>query len=186
MVYESTPDGPRPFAGVPLDISVDFQSWPPKSTSDTQGRYSVSGLTAQKLKVRAEKSGYSQPCRSAITLTADATLDVYLVADSTLARNGVPDSMPRAQPTLSGIAFERTAQGVEPIAGVRVIGDFSGGLGWAPSATTITDAKGRYLLCGVESDLGLELIAQREGHTPVTVPVNLRTTTELDIQLPSP
>jgi hypothetical protein len=62
--------------------------------------------------------------------------------------------VPVIQPTLSGTVFERTAQGVRPVPDIKLTGDFSAGLGWGPSATTVTDANGRYLLCGVDGVLG--------------------------------
>ena len=182
-LYESTPDGRRPLAGIPLDISVDYQSWPPRTTTDAEGRYSFSGSSSEKLHVRVEKEGYSQPCRSAVALLADVVLDIYVVAEATLLANGVPASMPVVQPTLSGTVFERAAGGVRPLQGVRVTGDFSAGLGWAPNATTITDAAGRYLLCGVDGVAGLELLVQRLSQPNRFVSVDVRTTATLDIEL---
>jgi hypothetical protein len=182
-VYESTREGRRPLAGMPLDISVEYQSWPPRATTDADGRYRFSASSSETLHVRAEKEGYSQPCRSAVALIKDTVVDVYVVADATLSANGVPASMPVSQPTLQGTVFERTAGDVRPVQGVKVTGDFSAGLGWAPNATTVTDAAGRYLLCGLGGDIGLELMVQRPGQPNRFVPVDIRTTTTLDIEL---
>jgi hypothetical protein len=132
--------------------------------------------------VKAEKDGYSQPCRSAIALIEDSVVDVYMVADATLSAHGVPESMPVIQPTLRGTVFERTTEDVRPVQGVKVTGDFSAGIGWAPNATTVTDAAGRYLLCGLDENIGLELMVQRPGQPNRFVPVDIRTTT-LDIEL---
>jgi hypothetical protein len=186
IVYESTRDGRRPLAGIPLDISVDYQSRSPMTATDAEGRYRFSGSSSDKLNVRVQKEGYSQPCRSAVALSADSVMDVYVVADETLAAGGVPPSMPVIQPTLSGTVFERGAQGVRPLQDIRLTGDFSAGIGWGPSATTITDANGRYLLCGVDGVLGLELFVQRRGQPNRFVPVDIRTTTRLDIDLSGP
>jgi hypothetical protein len=91
--------------------------------------------------------------------------------------------MPVGQPTLQGTVFERTAGHVRPAQGVKVTGDFSGGIGWAPNATTVTDEAGRYLLCGLDGNTGLELVVQRPGQPNRFVPVDIRTTTTLDIEL---
>jgi len=159
VVYESTADGLRPLAGIPLDVSVEYQQWPPKVTSDSQGRYSVSGLQPDKLKVAAEKEGYSQPCRANVDLKRDSVLDVFVVSNTLLARTGIPSSYPVIEPTLTGLVFERTAGGgTKPVSGVRVGIDFTGGWGWAPSAITVSDAEGRFLMCNV-TDVGLGIIA---------------------------
>jgi hypothetical protein len=172
VVYEATTEGLRPLAGVPLDISVEYQAWPPLTTSDGAGRYSVSGLSTGNLKVRAEMQGYSQPCRAAIALTGDGTLDVFLVSDVALSTKGAPGSMPIAQPIMSGTVNERTSRGLLPLVGVRLTADFSAGFGWAPSATTLSDSAGRYVLCGVTNvGHGVVMIAGKQGYVGVSLPV---------------
>ena len=107
--------------------------------------------------VIATKAGYSQPCRAPVASATNGVLDIYLVSDEILSTTGVPSSMPILQPTLSGLVFERTPEGARPIPAAFVIGDFTGGFGWAPSATTRSDATGRYMLCGVNGTVGLGL-----------------------------
>ena len=159
-VYESTASGLKPLAGAPLDISVEYQSWPPKTTTDAEGRYSLSGLRPEKLKVVIEKEGYSQPCRVAVDLESDSVVDVYVVSNALLEKSGIPPSYPVVQPTLAGRVVERTSSGMTPIAGARVVVDFSALFGWAPSATTVTDVTGRYLLCNiVDAGQGLAVVA---------------------------
>ena len=84
-VYEYTPTGRRPLPNVPLDISVEYQAWPPQLTSDAEGRYGIFKGPMSALKVRAEAPGYSQPCRAGAILNGDTTLDVHLVSDTILA-----------------------------------------------------------------------------------------------------
>ena len=182
-VYESTREGRRPLAGASLDISIDYQARLPVTTTDVDGRYSFVGASLEKLNVRVEKAGYSQPCRAAVALAADRVMDVYVVADATLSVDGVPASMPVIQPTLSGTVFEHAPEGVRTIPGVKIIGDFSAGLGWGPSATTVSDAAGRYLLCGVDGRLGLELWIPRLRRYVSVIP---SMTTRLDIDLTPP
>jgi hypothetical protein len=55
------------------------------------------------------------------------------------------------------------------VSGVSITLDFTGGMGWAPSATTVSDATGRYLLCNVEDStgLGLAVLVTKEGYGDV-------------------
>jgi hypothetical protein len=132
--------------------------------------YRLAGLPSQNLKVRAEKVGYSQPCAAPFTSAGDTVLDVYMVADAILSTTGVPSSMPIRQPIIMGTVSERMADGsTQRLSGVRVIADFTAGLGWSPSATTVSDATGRYFLCGVTSTLGIELYATKPGYQPASV-----------------
>ena len=186
VVYASTAEGLRPLADAPLVVSVEYQSpMPTRTTSDSQGRYRISGLTRNSIKVVIEKEGYRQPCRAAVTLTSDSVLDIYVVSDARVVQTGPPASMPITQPVLIGFVFERTLSGVKPVAGVQVAVDYSLGLGgWEPSATTLTDAAGRYLLCGVSSAgfVG-EVFAGKVGYHSVVIPLSTPVTSHLDIEL---
>jgi hypothetical protein len=173
VVYETSADGRRPLAGVGIDVSVEYQSWRPQTTSDAEGRYSISGMSPTlALKLIATKAGYSQPCRLPIIAT-NQVHDVYLVSNEVLSTTGVPPTLSVVQPTLSGLVFEQTPEGRRPISGAAVIGDFTGGMGWAPSATTRTDTSGRYVLCNVvdASGLGLALLVSKEGYDNAFVSV---------------
>ena len=110
-------------------------------------------------------------------------MDVHLVSDTILTASGAPPSMPVAERHISGRVFERTPAGTQPISGTRVTGDFSAGFGWAPSATTLTDSTGSYLLCGLDGDLGVELNVFKAGYTGATVHINLGSSTTYDIEL---
>src|SRR5437588_4815498 len=169
IVYESTASGRRSLAGVGIDVSLEYQSWPPRTTSDAQGHYQVSGSYVASnggFKVRGELPGYSQPCRAPITPTQNGTVDIYMVSNVLLSTTGAPSSMPSRPPTVTGLIFEQTPQGRRPIGGATVIGDFTAGDGWAPSATTISDVAGHYMLCGVDDiGFGLALDVRSEEHT---------------------
>ena len=182
VVYESTAAGRRALPDVPLDLSVEYQSWPPSLTTDANGRYTWPG-NGSGLKVVAQKAGYSQPCRVSLRPTT-ADQDLYVVANETLATSGVPASMPIVGPVLTGRVFERTANDERPVSGATVILDFTGGMGWAPSATTITDAAGRYLLCNVEDiGLGFYALVSKPGYTEAFVHVNVKPPATFDIEL---
>jgi hypothetical protein len=135
--------------------------WGPKfTTTDSAGRYEVSGLhdlsgksaTPPLQSLSAIKDGYSQPCRPAIDRWlggADHDLNIHLVADDILASTGTPSLLPMTGPVVVGVVFERTAQGRHPAAGVAVAVDFSNGMFRPPAAHTVSDAMGRFTLCGL-------------------------------------
>jgi hypothetical protein len=182
-VFEATASGLTPLVGVGIDVSPDYQSHSPRIFSDAEGRYQVS-VTSQTVKLVGEKEGYGQPCRVTIAPQADSVVNLYLVSNATLSTTGVPGSMPVLQPTLSGIVYERTPDGNRPLPGASVIGDFSGGLGWGPSARTVSDATGRYLLCGVaDSVLGLYLYVQKPGFQRAYLPADCCTGRTFDVEL---
>jgi hypothetical protein len=182
VVYESTADGVTPLAGVGLDITLSYQSWPPNVTTGVDGRYRLAVQPSLSLKVRAEKAGYSQPCGALFSSAEDTVLDVYVVADAILSTTGVPQSMPIRQPTITGMVTERMADGAtQSLSGVKVVADFTGGLGWSPSATTVSDATGKYLLCGVMNPLGIELYATKPGYRPASANGGLNGKVDLEL-----
>jgi hypothetical protein len=164
IVYEVSVDSRRPLASVGLDISVEYQSWPPSTFTDSEGRFTAQNVGPD-LKIAATKTGYSQPCRVAVR-TPTEPHEVYLVANEVLATTGVPPAMPITGPVLTGRVFERTAAGEVPVSGAFITLDFTGGMGWAPSATTVSDAAGHYLLCNVvdSTRFGFAVLVRKEGY----------------------
>jgi hypothetical protein len=134
-------------------------------------------------KLIATKAGYKQPCR--VPVKPGINNDVYLVSDATLAATGVPSSMLVLEPRLSGRVFERTSQGPQPVPGASLVLDFTGGDGWAPSATTMSDAMGRYMLCGVAKAYFFfpRLYASAPAFAPADVSINIPVTGDVDIEL---
>jgi len=167
IVYEVSGDSRRPLASVGLDISVEYQSWPPATFTDGEGRFTVQNVGPD-LKIAATKSGYSQPCRVAVR-TPTERHEVYLVADEVLSTTGTPSAMPITGPVLAGRVFERTAAGELPVSGASITLDFTGGMGWAPSATTVSDATRHYLLCNVvdSTGFGFAVLVKKAGYADV-------------------
>jgi hypothetical protein len=187
VVYEMTVQGPRPLPGVSLDMSVEYQSWPPRATTDADGRYSLGPATIapapQGLKLIAEKAGYSQPCRTAVE--NQPRHDIYLVSNDLLAASGMPASFSIVPPVLEGLVFEETPEGRQPIAGASVVLDFTGGMGWAPSARTTTNAEGRYVLCNVvdATGLGFAALVGRTGYAERFLETGIRPGSPFDVEL---
>jgi hypothetical protein len=186
IVYEVTADGRRPLPGAGVDISPEYQSWAPTIVTDADGRFASSAAlgTLRSLKIIATKGDYSQPCRMPVQ---DAQVDheVYLVSNDLLSATGAPSSMPIAAPILTGRVFERTSNGEQPVARASITLDFTGGDGWAPSATTITDAAGRYLLCNVvdATGLGIAAFVRKTGYRDVFVDVPVHAGGSFDVEL---
>jgi hypothetical protein len=190
-VYEHSPSGVRPLAHVPLAIESTFPIYTantvPFYTTNDDGQYRVEfeGWRGPGLRiVRAVASGYRQPCHAATTLKdGENILDVHLVPESVLSTSGIPASLPVVEPFVSGMVVERTALGDLPVKGALVNGEF----GWdlrdevVVGATTLTDASGRYLLCGVETATGVSVVAN--GYAFATVTVNLARTRAYDFVL---
>lgn len=86
-----------------------------------------------------------QPCAATIALSADAALDVEIVSEASLSDGRAP-SITIGPPTLSGVVYETTPQGRRPVAGALVEFDWIMDL---VTATTRTDAEGRYVLCNL-------------------------------------
>ena len=123
IVYEVSVGSRRPLASVGLDISVEYQSWPPSRFTDSEGRFSAPNV-GPGLKIAATKTGHSQPCRVQVR-TPTALHEVYLVADEVLSTTGIPPSMPITGPVLTGRVFERTAAGEMPVSGAFITLDFT-------------------------------------------------------------
>jgi hypothetical protein len=184
VVYEATAAGRRPLARVGLDVSVEYQSWPPRVFSDATGRYRVPNTSLSgPLKIIAEIAGYKQPCRVAVVQT-DADQDLYLVPDDTLSTTGMPASLPLAGAMLTGHVFERSPEGIQRLPGASIVLDFSGGLGWGPVASTVTDATGGYVLCNMGSPvLGIYAYVSKPGYRPAYLLVRPGQTGSFEIEL---
>jgi hypothetical protein len=184
IVYEVTAQGRHPLVGVGLDISVEYQSWPPVVFSGQDGRFTSQAANSPSLKIAATKATYSQPCRVQAS-GVDADHEIYLVSNDLLSTTGLPASYPISSPVLTGRIFERTPIGDQSIAGAAITLDFTGGMGWAPSATTVSDANGRYLLCNVENatGLGLSALVSKTGYVDSFVDVGLNAPPTFDVML---
>lgn len=186
-VLETTPSGSRPLDGVTLFVKVlsgrsvgHFGS----TTTDPQGRYSVSNLPPGTVYIEATWYSYVQPCFASIDLQkGDALLDVEVVSAATLLSLG-PSSLRTIKPrTVSGLVFETTPSGSRPVAGAKlqVWAD-----DWLYGASTSTDASGRYLLCNVPQAFTLSVYTDKEGYHQQSSDVLPGGDTTVDIQLERP
>jgi hypothetical protein len=147
--------------GVTPDANVQLDAWVQTGNSGRRlaptnagpdGRYSFTVPTGALFRVRAGWLGDAppryQPCVTAIAAPGNTTLDVHTIVDPAQLGAHLPGELLAGTPTLSGTVFETTPLGRQPVPDVLLELDMFGGLGDV-SATTLTDADGHYILCGL-------------------------------------
>lgn len=170
------------FSGRPVEgarVYVWPQRWPARGgfpagfegRADAGGRYRVSGLPAlgpvwviayQARDIVTKE--YMQACAAAATVEGDSVLDLTVSSTADLtALNSAPRPMPPNSRVVSGLVYEVTATGKQPVTNAWVI--------WTPVPETIyadinvflaetrSDAAGHYLLCGLPNDRTSSLFA---------------------------
>ena len=148
VVSESIPQGLRPVASESISAWYQFERFGyhgGHAATDAQGRYRLLAPPDAFTVLFAGEQGYVQPCAAAASLVADTVLDIQLLTEASAAA-GRPDTLKLTSPIVSGTVFETTPQGRRPLAGAKVWAEWQPDL---PTATTITDAQGRYLLCAI-------------------------------------
>jgi hypothetical protein len=175
VVFDHTSVGALPRANVPLLVRAGGGKFflEMKVTSDSMGRYSLSGVPVGPISIApAAGSGYYAPCPAGGDLRWAFGSDVHVVSATLLSTAGAPvDMHPNGSIWVSGVVFEHTPQGRQPIAGatVNLWGDDSD---TRIGSTTLTDAAGRYLVCPPIPSTGTDQIAplrvSREGYRPAS------------------
>jgi len=176
VVYESVGGARRPLADVPVDIHVftpkgGYSLWYVLGhpiVTDANGRFVATDLGDVVLVLYSVKPGYVQPTATTVTVRSDTVIDIELVTQAAVTSSPSPGD----GPAVSGIVYEVTGDGRRPIPGARV------SLEWQPdvvTATTITDANGRYRLAriptgpvGVYAQLPAHLLADVAATVTVT------------------
>jgi hypothetical protein len=187
----------QPIQGVEVGLSphptTRIPSWPPsgglqRTPSDSAGRYTIKGIPAGFgfFYVLASYAGgrYLQQCLTTLRLNSDANQDITLTSLQNLAAGNSlrPPHVPGTR-TISGIVFEVTAAGRQPLEGAYVgfmlVGpDIVG-------AETLSDATGGYLLCGLPETRLTSLFAMKNGYSrdDFLKSVDAGSDTTLDIEL---
>ena len=115
-------------------------------TSDATGHFVVDGLPNATIYLQTDLVGYDEPCSSTLYLNgADATTNLEMVSKS----HPLPE-LATTLPSITGVVYEMTPNGRQPIAGAWIDYDVDGGMGLV-EATTTTDANGRYAICNLSS-----------------------------------
>jgi hypothetical protein len=50
------------------------------------------------------------------------------------------------------------------VEGASITADFTGGMGWAPHAFTVSDSSGRYQLCDLTPTMGVDILVEKPGY----------------------
>lgn len=167
--------------------------WPPgagyrETPSDSGGRYTITGIPADFGSFTATANGgmkYAQQCVTTVTLHSDANQDITLTSLQNLAAgNSLRPPHVAGTRTISGIVFEITAGGRQPIEGASV-GFTVDPSGDVDGAWTLSDASGRYLLCGLPEGRLTSLYALKNGYSrnDLWKSVDAGSDTTLDIEL---
>jgi hypothetical protein len=150
-------------------------------SSGPDGRYSF--LVPIGALLRVQVAAAYQPCVTAVAVTGNTNRDVQIIVDPGQLGAHLPSELLGDTPTLSGMIFETTALGRQPVPDVRVELDMLGGLGDV-SATTLTDSDGRYVLCGLGGIESTYVYASKGGYLLSDVgTVHLNGNTIRDIEL---
>jgi hypothetical protein len=128
-----------------------------------------------------------QPCAVVVIANGDVIRNVSVVIDYRVIGAEVPPAFLEHTRTLSGVVYESVpGAGRRPVPWATVyvggIRDQSKELGW-PIANTRTDANGRYVICGLESDSNASIYVTTPDHATFESAVGLNTDTVLDIEL---
>jgi hypothetical protein len=153
--------------------------------SDASGHFSLSNEPVGTALIFAYKDGWRQPCATVFDITGNTSHDVLLVSDPSYVGAALPAALTTA-PSLTGIVYETTPAGRVPVAGASVGVEVEPDL---PTATTMTDANGRYLMCGLPSGTKgfpalLGLSAGKDGYGTADVATTLSgPVTTLDVEI---
>ena len=152
-------------------------------TSGADGRYELTALPeSARVIVQVYKEGYFQQCAAPpVQMTADAVVDVELIPRALVSAS--PDSVTDKPGfrSISGVIYENTPSGRLPGPGVFV--DYEHIMD-SPGAITLSDANGRYLLCGIPNDLPAVIGTSDSIHRVVYVEAPPGQTTGVDLVLP--
>lgn len=177
-VYEDAPEGQRPVPAARghLDYQRPGENFGTGDgfVTDDNGRYVFPHvLHGTTLRIRADKSGFYQPCCVGATVTAESTLRLELVRRGTWPRV-------LTSPVLSGMVYTETPQGRQPVVDLAI--------GYLTACTGLvqvygrTDDQGRYVFCRLPPGPGcVYMFWGEESEFEKRVPVNITGDRILDI-----
>ena len=178
VVFDGTAQGPRTGAGNFVNYLVETGGTVGRVVVDADGRYTIPNVPhGSKIRATAFGGGdLKQTCAAHAFVDADTVLDIELVRPGTR-------SLRHRAPTLSGVVFQTTAEGRQPVAGTQVVyySVFKG----TYDVYMTTDANGRFEFCGLPLGAG-DLMAGDCHDATLQVPVEIRgDATAVDVDLTS-
>lgn len=124
----------------------------PGIKSNEDGRFEVLAPGDSRVLMMASKQDYVRPCSVFIDASANSSFEMELVPQVRLdADNPPPPVSSTGSAVTTGIVYEQTASGRQPVAGAFV--SYVSSTSWWDDgwtlANTVTDRNGRYVLCGL-------------------------------------
>jgi len=181
--------GPIPNASVNLWVQLESGSgysywWKhgPLSSNDL-GLFEAPYLPYSHVSIDVRPDGYVQPCAVTRNIRGDVSgVRVELMPKSAFDVVTAPRPQLAVEPSVSGVIFETTATGRQPVAGARV---------WLTDiwdnvlANTMSDRSGGYFVCNVGNlPTAARLTVTKDGFKNRSVgPVNSSETRVIDIEL---
>lgn len=151
--------------------------------TDGSGRFSFTVPQGAQVRLQGSLTNAYQPCQVVVRADTDVAHDIHLVVDRQQLGAHLPAELLARTPVLSGVVYEADGDGRRtPVADVRVELDGLYGLGWV-AATTLTDADGRYILCGLADEPSTYVFASKSGYRLFESNVTLNGNTTLDIEM---
>jgi hypothetical protein len=151
--------------------------------TDANGRFSFGVPQGAQVRLQHTVMEAFQPCQVVVRADTDVAADIHVVVDRQQLGAHIPAELRARTPSLSGVVFERASDGrLIPLADAYISLDGLNGNGWLV-ATTLTDAEGRYVLCGMADERSTYLFASKTGYGQYESTVQLVGNTTLDIEL---
>ena len=168
VVYMHSADGMAPAAGLRffgwIESGQSGATTGPLTTGEDGSYQIIPGVNSTRVLINAASGSAYQPCAVAVTSPANgARQDVHLISDPSMLGANLPDVFMSQGSLLTGVVFETTAAGRQPVANAGIELDGLDGLGLT-IATTLTDSEGRFVLCGVPYSPRLYLFASKNGY----------------------
>ena len=143
------------------------------ATTDSAGRYKFSQVPEGFVVLFA---GLDQPCAATATVKGDVTRNIEVVTPGVQPAPQAKDSS-----VLSGVVYRQTPTGRQFISAARVELAFFATL---ITATTTTDANGRYRLCGIPAGARWSVFVLVDGKIVKELTVDVNADTQQDIAIP--
>ncbi len=186
-IVEHAVTGKRPLAGFHFTVIGSGVTASPLTvdvTTDANGRYEATGFPRNAW-ITVSLTGHRAPCPIYPSLLlSNSILNLDVVSDATLASTGIPDSLPTHSPTISGTVSETASAGGSPIEGALLELSY----GTTPFdalvlASTLSDAAGRYFVCGQAIDELYSLRVHKNGYQPATQAFGVLVSARVDLEL---
>ena len=146
--------------------------------SDAGGHFVAPNIPSSEITVFASQNGYVQPCAVRAEIGSDLALDVELISWAVAESVNPPRPRIVGGPVVTGLVFETTATGRQPVPGAAL---------WIETgfeiatATGRTDARGAFMLCNLPRDAFAYVM--KAGYQPWQGRIDTSGTEPLNIEL---